>query len=412
MSGLSRYGKLKFNASNPDAYCNDLIGSYTLDGYGLQITSTNVDADTQALDVFLHGFDQSISNEDGYLYVDFSNDLLSPDGYLQVSIASPIEVNVDVAQYAEDSAHTSGDLGDFNLSIRLDDINGSNAALLAGSNGDYQGFFTNDKGELYTHDTDAYSALLDVIAGLDNINFDPSIVNEDGYLYVDFSSSLLGPDGYLQVEITNPSASEYAEDSPHTSGDLGTFVLAVRNDTDTSLVDANGDYGAFQLNAVGRLKVDMDWSSNIPLNNDGYLVVEIGNATPIEVNTILETEIVGCPLPDGYTGNQSLIADSYRRLWVNNSSAVAGAVSVSTVTDTAALLVTALDGRTRMIIQNKGDSTVYLGFDNTVTADDSATGGTELFCGDSMSLEISSCLTIFSICESGGSATVKVMQLA
>jgi hypothetical protein len=384
------------------------------DGYGLQLTSTLVDVDTQALDVFLHGFDQSISNEDGYLYVDFSDDLLSPDGYLNVSIGSPIEVNVDVIQYAEDSAHVSGDIGNFNLSIRLDDINGSNAAFLAGTEGDYQGFFTNEKGELYTHDEDAYGALLDIVAGLDNINFDASLVNEDGYLYVDFSDDLLNQDGYLQVVVTNPtpSASEYAEDTPHVSGDYGSFMLSVRNDADTSLVDSDGDYAPLQVNNVGRLKVDMDWSSNIPTNPDGYLFVDIGNASAIQVDTVLETEIVDCPLPDGYSGSQSFIADSYRRLWVNTSSAVAGSTSVATVTDTAALLTTALDGRTRMIIQNKGEYTVFLGFDANVTASDTATGGIELGCQDSLALEVSSCIDLYAITESGGSAVVKIMQLA
>jgi hypothetical protein len=414
MSSLTRYGKLKFNPAAPDANCSENVGVYLRDGYGLQLTSTSVDVDTQALDVFLHGFDQSISNEDGYLYVDFSDDLLSPDGYLNVNIGSPIEVNVDVAQYAEDSAHTSGDLGSFTLSIRIDDINDFNGAYLAGSQGDYQGLFTNEKGELYTHDEDAYSALFDVITGLDNINFDASLVNEDGYLYVDLSNDLLNQDGYLQVVVTNPtpSASEYAEDTLHNSGDLGSFVLAVRNDADTSLVSNNGDYAPFQVNSVGRLKVDMDWSSNIPTNPDGYLYVDIGDASAIQVDTILETEIVDCPLPDGYSGSQSFIADSYRRLWVNTSSAVAGSTSVTTVTDTATLLTSALNGRTRMIIQNKGEDTVYLGFDNTIQANDSASGGFEIGCQDSLALEISSCLDLYAITESGGSAVVKIMQLA
>jgi hypothetical protein len=415
MTALNRFGKLKFNPADPDANCSENIGVFLRDGYGLQLTSTSVDVDTQALDVFLHGFDQAISNEDGYLYVDFVDDLLSPDGYLNVSIGSPIEVNVDVAQYAEDSAHTSGDLGNFTLSVRIDDINGSNAAYLAGSQGDYQGLFTNEKGELYTHDEDAYQALLDVVAGLDNINFESSLVNEDGYLYVDFVNDLLSQDGYLQVTVTNPtpSASEYAEDSPHASGDFGSFVMAVRNDTETSLVDNNGDYAPFQVNSVGRLKVDMDWSSNIPTNPDGYLYVDIGDASAIQVDTVLETEIVDCPLPDGYTGNQSFIADSYRRLWINSASAVGGTTSVKVVNTTAALLVTVpLGGRTRFLLQNKGDEVVYLGFQSGVTADDNTTtGGFELSCGDFMSLEIADCLELYAIVATGTS-TVKIMELA
>jgi hypothetical protein len=292
MSGLSRYGKLKFNPEFPDAYCSDNLGVYLRDGYGLQLTSTLVDLDTQALDVYLHGFDQTISNEDGYLYVDFTNDLLNQDGYLQV--------------------------------------------------------------------------------------------------------------------IT---ATDKAEDTPHVSGDLGSFVLAVRNDTDTSLVDANGDYAPFQVNNVGRLKVDMDWSDNVPLNDDGYLIVDV-RGTLITVDTQFETEIVDCPLTDGYSGTQSFIADSFRRLWVNTSSAVAGSTATASVADTAALLVAGLSGRTRMILQNKGDSTAYIGFANTVTADDNATtGGFELLCGDSLSLEISECIDLYAITLSGETTKIKIIQL-
>lgn len=51
------------------------------------------------------------------------------------------------------------------------------------------------------------------------------------------------------------SLSEYFEDSPHTSGDKGTFILGVRQDANSSLVDTDLDYAPFQLDADGNLKV-------------------------------------------------------------------------------------------------------------------------------------------------------------
>lgn len=59
-------------------------------------------------------------------------------------------------------------------------------------------------------------------------------------------------------------AADFAEDSAHASGDYGTQVLAVRNDTEGSLVGANGDYAPLQVDALGRLRVNAD----INLNND------------------------------------------------------------------------------------------------------------------------------------------------
>jgi len=60
----------------------------------------------------------------------------------------------------------------------------------------------------------------------------------------------------LNVHIASGASSgtEFAEDSAHTTGDLGTQILAVRNDIEGSLVSANGDYASLQLDASGRLR--------------------------------------------------------------------------------------------------------------------------------------------------------------
>jgi len=297
MSGLTRHGRLKFDIAAPFGNCSDVSGSATLDGYGVQISSTLVDIDTNALDVFLGGFDSTLTNEDGYLYVDFSNDLLDADGYLVVTVSNNV-----------------------------------------------------------------------------------------------------------------PNASEHAEDSPHISGDFGTLSLAVMHTADTSLVDTDGDYAPFQLNDIGRLKVDMDWASTIPLTTDGYLRVDIGAAT---ISTSFETIIEACPLTGSFTGAQSFIADEHRRLWVNNASAIAGKTQTATVDSTASLLLPAeLAGRTRILLQNLGDAELYLGFDLNVTADNLSTGGFLLSCNDAISLEISDCVKLYAITKSGETGTVKILETA
>lgn len=52
-----------------------------------------------------------------------------------------------------------------------------------------------------------------------------------------------------------PSGSGYVEDTPHTSGDQGPFVLNVRSDVPNSHTSADNDYSAFQSDKYGSLWV-------------------------------------------------------------------------------------------------------------------------------------------------------------
>lgn len=54
---------------------------------------------------------------------------------------------------------------------------------------------------------------------------------------------------------------DYAEDIPHVSGDIGAFVLAVRNDLDIGLTSADLDYSPIAVTSTGKLKVDATGSS-------------------------------------------------------------------------------------------------------------------------------------------------------
>ena len=73
-----------------------------------------------------------------------------------------------------------------------------------------------------------------------------SLVSADG----DYTLASFNADGALYVQAQGA----YDEDSAHSSGDKGNFVLAVRNDTEGSLVSADGDYAPFQVDALGRLR--------------------------------------------------------------------------------------------------------------------------------------------------------------
>lgn len=122
---------------------------------------------------------------------------------LDINADGSINVVTDIS-YAEDTAHTTGDTGAFVLAVRNDTL-----ASLVDADGDYA----------------------------------PLQVDANGALYVNAGT------------ITVSLDSEYAEDSAHTTGDTGQFILAVRNDAGTSLVDTDGDYAPLQVDSTGALRV-------------------------------------------------------------------------------------------------------------------------------------------------------------
>jgi hypothetical protein len=76
------------------------------------------------------------------------------------------------------------------------------------------------------------------------------------------------------------------EDSAHTSGDKGTFVLAVRQDTLASSTSDDGDYAAFKVNSKGELYIH-DVDANASLSS---IDTSVGN---IETDVAaIETELL------------------------------------------------------------------------------------------------------------------------
>lgn len=137
------------------------------------------------------------------------------------------------SEHAEDSAHVSGDRGNLALVVR-NDTPGS----LVSADGDYA----------------------------------PLQVDADGRLRV-------------LADLTAAFDYTYAEDSAHGDGDVGAFVLAVRQDTLSSSTSADGDYGALKQNSVGELYVK-DLSANAALTSINSDTTTIGvNTGMIATNT-------------------------------------------------------------------------------------------------------------------------------
>lgn len=261
---------------------SDSVGAFVRSDDGTLITHTT-DGSREALDVYTElnqTEDTAHSSGDlGAMALAVRNDsegtLVDTDGDyapLQVDSVGRLRVVADLditnlAEKAEDSAHTTGDIGNFILGIRMDDVDGANSALLAGTEGDYQGLFTNAKGELHVRDNDVYDQLVTIDAVLDSIKVDTAAMAVDlaaieaelldqgttlDSILVD-TTTIAGDTTSIDATLT---ALSKAEDSVHVSGDQGIMGLAVRNDTLASLVDTDGDYAPLQVDADGALYVN------------------------------------------------------------------------------------------------------------------------------------------------------------
>jgi len=106
-----------------------------------------------------------------------------------------------------------------------------------------------------------------------------TIANDStGVLSIDDNGGSITVDGTVSV---SDFTFDYAEDSAHGTGDVGAFILAVRRDADTSLVDTDGDYAPLQVNDVGALKVDViDSVVSSNLVDDAAFTIATDTVTP------------------------------------------------------------------------------------------------------------------------------------
>lgn len=75
------------------------------------------------------------------------------------------------------------------------------------------------------------------------------------------------------------------EDSPHTDGDTGVPILAVRRDADNSAVSADGDYASLLVNSEGRLKTAGAPAQFLPVTGAITAIQAVVN-TPVASATV------------------------------------------------------------------------------------------------------------------------------
>jgi hypothetical protein len=257
--------------------------------------------------------------------------------------------------YAEDSAHTTGEVGLFSLAVRRD-------ARSSGTDtdGDYASFNVNADGELYVKDTDTATALAAANSSLDAIETSVAAIDVD-------TSSILAElvtanatlasiladtatidSQTLSIQNTLTALSK-AEDAAHSSGDQGIQALAVRKDSQASNA-ADGDYTSLQTWSEGSMKV-----------------VDVANGSMLQQ-----------------------------------------VVALNAVTATA-LPTSALGNRKNLVIQNNSAVSIYLG-SATVTAA-GATQGLIIPKNSFMELEVGPAVSVFCIAASG-TPSVNVLEMA
>lgn len=223
---------------------------------------------------------------------------------------------------------------------------------------------------------------------------------------VDVSGSSVSITGTVAVtQSTSPwvveTATEYAEDSAHTSGDLGQFMLAVRNDADTSLVSADGDYAPLQVDANGRLKVSGSFSLQGQYAEDSAHTS--GDIGIYNLSVRADAPAVSTSAAGDYA---SQTVDAYNRSWVNTGSNVSITNGTASVTTTSALIVAAAAGRRKILIQNLGNKALFFGASGVSTSD-----GIRIASGGNTELEIGPALALHGVAESG-TLDVRWLQLA
>lgn len=376
------------------------IAAYLTDAAGALITSTLL-AGKQRADVQTSAeFAESsthVSGDYGQQVLGVRNDAGTPlaaDGeYIPLSMDANgnlrVNASIDFAgDYAEDSPHTSGDIGLFNLSVRRDTRSSGTSA-----DGDYASFNTNAVGELWVKDAD-------VLARLVLINSDTTAILAD-------TATIDAQTLAIQNLITALSKSE---DVAAASGDQGIQALLVRQDTLASSTSADGDYGSFKSNAAGELYVTdaalRTLFTALTKAEDAPHASGDQGIQALAVRRDSEGSNVGT---DGdYSSLLTWSEGSLKVVDISNGSILQQQVSV---TSTAAAVPTAaLTNRKSLMLQNTSLGKIWIG-SATVTSS-GATAGIELPASSFMELEVGPAVSVFAIKAGVGSLNLNVLEMA
>lgn len=146
---------IKFASSLANAEAGTPVTITAAAGGGTH-TVTKQEREHNAMDVnivneiSIRDLDASRDSIESWTFDGSGNAISSTAGALDVNVAGVTGMGI----YAEDSAHTTADDGQFVFTVRVDDLTAVPAGVLAGTEGDYQAFITNANGALYVAGVD------------------------------------------------------------------------------------------------------------------------------------------------------------------------------------------------------------------------------------------------------------------
>jgi hypothetical protein len=102
---------------------------------------------------------------------------------------------------------------------------------------------------------------VNIIGGVTlEVNLDPDNDSVGIYGYTNpadptsFTGIKVDANGELQVDVLTMPAT-FAEDTAHVSGNIGSFILGVRNDLNVAMTNADGDYSPIAVNNKGAVAI-------------------------------------------------------------------------------------------------------------------------------------------------------------
>jgi hypothetical protein len=397
MSGLGKE-LLVFDAA--EANSSDNVGAYLRSSDGTLLTHTTVSG-KEALDVNIANASVAISATDLDIRdLVFATDKVDVSGS-EVSLDSATLAALESITVQNGAGAAAVNIQDGGNSITVD-----GSVTVSATDLDIRDLaFATDKVDVSGSEVSLDSATL---AALENITVSAtdldirdishtqdSIKIGDG---VDFLA--VNADGSINVnaDISVVNGHEKAEDAAHASGDVGSYVLAVRQDTLASSTSADGDYASLKVDSLGRL-----WTAAAVSGSVADDAVDSGN--PIKVGTRALSGALAAVSATGDRADQ--ISDLYRRLYINDSANIGSKSAAVTVgTSEIALSGTPLAGRRRMIIQNLSNKEIQVGPTGLSVA-----SGLRIGAGGSLSLEIGPDVSLFAIAATAGN-NVRVFELA
>lgn len=265
------------------------------------------------------------------------------------TIAAVRRLDVNTAsEFAEDTAHASGDYGTFVMAVRND------AGTPFGADGDYV----------------------------------PFSITAAGALRVDAGT------------ITANIEGDYPEDSAHVSGDRGLFTLGVRNDANTALTSTDGDYSPFAVDSAGRIK-------NVFSGQYAEDAAHVSGDTGLFALGVRQDTTAATA---GTTGDYSGI-----QTWSNGELKTADIINLANLqqildvgTTAVALPTTPLANRKLLFVQNQGSNNVYLG--SATVTNTGATRGFLIGKGGYVTVEAGPANAVYAIASSAATDNVSIWE--